>query len=252
MPDAQFADPRLAAIYDDLDADRSDLDHWSDIVRELRARSIVDVGCGTGTFACRLANLGLNVTAVDPALASLDVARRKPGADLVAWVHGTSADLSGLNVDIVTMTGNVAQVFLEDHDWMHTLAQIRNSLRPSGHFVFETRDPRRRGWEEWMFDNTHATVDIAGIGRIESFVELLDVSLPLVSFRWTYRFERDGTVLTSDSTLRFRDVDELRTSLREANFSVREVRDAPDRPGREFVVIAQTVDQFSADQPGCH
>ncbi len=31
-PDAVFSDPRLAAIYDDLDPDRSDLDHYESIV----------------------------------------------------------------------------------------------------------------------------------------------------------------------------------------------------------------------------
>jgi len=60
-----------------------------------------------------------------------------------------------------------------------------------------------------------------------------------VTFRSTFEFESDGAVLTSDSTLRFRTRDELTNSLSEAEFSVQEVRDAPDRPGREFVFIAQ-------------
>ena len=55
MPDAIFADPCLAAIYDDIDGDRSDLGHYEAIVEELGARRVLDVGCGTGTFACRLA-----------------------------------------------------------------------------------------------------------------------------------------------------------------------------------------------------
>jgi 2-polyprenyl-3-methyl-5-hydroxy-6-metoxy-1,4-benzoquinol methylase len=75
VPDNHFADPRLAAIYDDLDDDRSDLDHYVQLVFENGARTVLDVGCGTGSLACRLAELGLNVTGVDPAEASLDVAR---------------------------------------------------------------------------------------------------------------------------------------------------------------------------------
>ena len=51
MPDAAFEDPRLAALYDVLDPDRSDLDAYAAIARELGARSLLDVGCGTGTFA---------------------------------------------------------------------------------------------------------------------------------------------------------------------------------------------------------
>ena len=67
-----------------------------------------------------------------------------------------------------------------------------------------------------------------------------EVALPLVTFSDEFRFE-DGTVLTSTSTLRWRDEAELRASLEAARFDVEEVRDAPDRPGREFVVIARAV-----------
>jgi predicted nicotinamide N-methyase len=40
------------------------------------------------------------------------VARAKPGAERVRWVHGYATDLPPLQVDLVTMTANVAQVFL--------------------------------------------------------------------------------------------------------------------------------------------
>ena len=86
MADAAFADPRLAEIYDPLDPDRSDLDVYAAMAQEFGARSVLDVGCGTGTLACLLAARGLEVIAVDPAAASLDVARRKPGAGGVGLV----------------------------------------------------------------------------------------------------------------------------------------------------------------------
>jgi hypothetical protein len=38
--------------------------------------------------------------------------------------------------------------------------------------------------------------------------------------------------------LRFRTLGEIERSLQTAGFTVDEVRDAPDRPGREFVVLA--------------
>ncbi len=61
MPDAIFDDPRLAAVYDPLDPDRSDLDGYVAVVDEFRARSVIDVGCGTGTLAVTLAARGVNV-----------------------------------------------------------------------------------------------------------------------------------------------------------------------------------------------
>jgi hypothetical protein len=65
------------------------------------------------------------------------------------------------------------------------------------------------------------------------------VALPFVSFRYTYTFLADGAVITSDSTLRFRGRDELESSLTARGYRVLEVRDAPDRPGREFVFITE-------------
>jgi hypothetical protein len=64
------------------------------------------------------------------------------------------------------------------------------------------------------------------------------VSLPFVTFRGTFAFHADGTTLTSDSTLRFRTRDEIVASLEVARFRVDEVREAPDRPGKEYVFLA--------------
>jgi 2-polyprenyl-3-methyl-5-hydroxy-6-metoxy-1,4-benzoquinol methylase len=76
--DAIFEDPRLAHIYDAVDADRSDLAAYVAVVDELGAQLILDVGCGTGTFASLLAQQGREVIGIDPAAASLAVARTKP------------------------------------------------------------------------------------------------------------------------------------------------------------------------------
>jgi hypothetical protein len=46
-------------------------------------------------------------------------------------------------------------------------------------------------------------------------------------------------VLTSESTLRFRHRDEVTASLAAAGYVVDQVRQAPDRPGRELVFIAR-------------
>ncbi|HEY5784984.1 MAG TPA: hypothetical protein VIT65_09415 [Microlunatus sp.] len=61
-PDATFADPRQAALYDDFNGDRSDLPAYLAIADEVGARHVVDVGCGTGALAVRLAERGFAVT----------------------------------------------------------------------------------------------------------------------------------------------------------------------------------------------
>jgi hypothetical protein len=49
-------------------------------------------------------------------------------------------------------------------------------------------------------------------------------------------------VLESQSTLRFRDRGEIADSLAAAGYRLDGVRDAPDRPGLEFVFIARRAD----------
>ena len=46
-------------------------------------------------------------------------------------------------------------------------------------------------------------------------------------------------MLHSDSTLRFRGLDELEASLAALGFVTVEVREAPDRPGLEHVFVAR-------------
>jgi SAM-dependent methyltransferase len=238
VADAIFEVRRLADIYDAMDPDRRDLDAYVALAEGLGARSVLDIGCGTGTFACLLAGRGIEVTGVDPAGASRDVARAKPGADQVRWVHGDATMLPPLHVDLATMTGNVAQVFLTDEEWATTLRCAHAALRPGGHLVFETRDPRREAWRAWDREHSYVRADIPEAGVVEAWEEVTDVSGELVSFRSTSVFQEDGAVLISDSTLRFRRRDEIADSLLAAGFAVEEVRDAPDRPGLELVFVA--------------
>jgi SAM-dependent methyltransferase len=239
VPDPIFGHARLAAIYDLIDDDRSDLDAYVAIAEELGARSVLDIGCGTGTLACRLAKAGMRVIGLDPARASLDVARRKPGAEQVRWVHGDVSQLPALAVDLATMTGNVAQVFLTDTEWTQLLTAVQAAVRPRGWLVFETRNPSRRAWETWTKNETYRRVVIPRVGLVDTWIELIHVELPYVSFRHTFRFRVDGTELTSDSTLRFRTGGEVAETLDGAGLRVREVRDAPYRPGGELVFVAQ-------------
>jgi SAM-dependent methyltransferase len=239
VPDAIFAHPRLAFIYDAFDGLRDDLAAYVGIAGELAADLVLDVGCGTGCLAILLAGTGRTVVGVDPAAASLEVARSKDGSAAVTWIQGDATRIPAVGADLALMTGNVAQVFLTDEDWAQVLRAIGAALRPRGYLVFETRRPGRRAWEEWVADTGPVTLDVPGTGPVEQRRVVTVVDLPLVSFRYTYTFLADGAVITSDSTLRFRGRDELESSLAAQGYRVLDVREAPDRPGREFVFIAQ-------------
>jgi hypothetical protein len=116
-----------------------------------------------------------------------------------------------------------------------------------GRLVFETRDPAAKAWLEWNRERSYRRTVVAGVGAVQAWEAVVDVSGELVSFRSTFVFESDGAVLTSESTLRFRHRDEVIASLATAGFVVDEVRQAPDRPGRELVFIARRAD---AGAPG--
>ena len=242
MADALFEEPRLARVYDPLDPDRDDLAVYAAIVAEFGARSVLDIGCGTGTFACLLAGRGVEVIGVDPAAASLNVARAKPGAGRVRWLRCGAARLPPLQVDLATMTGNVAQVFVTDEEWAAVLRSAHAAVRPGGRLVFETRDPAAQAWREWNRAGSLSRADVPGAGAVESWAEVTDIRGDLVSFRSIFVFAADGAVLTSESTLRFRRRDEVADSLMAAGFTVDDVRDAPDRPGRELVFVARRPD----------
>ena len=68
---------------------------------------------------------------------------------------------------------------------------------------------------------------------------MTDVDGDLVTFESPNVFEADGVVITSRSTVRFRSRDQIESSLAQSGFIVDDVRDAPDRPGRELVFVAR-------------
>jgi SAM-dependent methyltransferase len=109
----------------------------------------------------------LDVIGVDPAAALLEVAGRKWGADRVRWLHGDATSLPPLAVGMVTMTGNVAQVFLTDEEWATTLRAARRALRRGGRLVFEVRDPSRPAWQAWNREQSLATVHVPEVGNVD-------------------------------------------------------------------------------------
>jgi SAM-dependent methyltransferase len=222
MRDGEFQDPRLVVVYDAECRWARDDDFYLALVNETPAARVLDLGCGTGRLTLALAAAGHAVSGVDPARASLDAARGKPGADRVRWIEGTAEILPDRAFDVAVLTSHVAQVFVDDAGWADVLADLRRCLVPGGRLAFDSRDPDDRRWERWNPTDSRRRVPLPDGREVRAWTELTDVRNGSVSFTHHYVFP-DGEERLSSATLRFRTEDELRSSVRSAGFTVERV-----------------------------
>lgn len=98
--------------------------------------TVVDVGCGTGTFGIALAASRPDATVIgvdgDPEI--LAIARAKPGADSVEWHQGLAGQLplADASADVVTMS--LVLHHLLPAEKREAMAEARRVLRPGGSF----------------------------------------------------------------------------------------------------------------------
>lgn len=222
MRNAEFNDVRLVPVYDAAFGWAQDDDFFLSVVEEVPASRVLDLGCGTGRFTLAMAAAGHTVTGVDPAPASLAAARAKPGADAVTWIDGTSRDLPDNAFDQCVMTSHVAQFFTDDASWAGLLADLRRALTGGGRVVFDSRDPRDRGWERWNPAETRRHLTLPDGRTITMWGDVLDVRNGCVESRIHYEYP-SGEELLSSTVLRFRSEDELRASLADAGFAVERI-----------------------------
>lgn len=247
MHHAEFNDAALVMVYDAEFGWSRDDDFFASVVSEVPASRVLDLGCGTGRLALALAAAGHHVTGVDPARASVEAARAKPGADQVTWIEGTSAVLPDAAFDTAVMTSHVAQYFLTDEDWAGVLADLHRALVPGGRLTFDSRDPRARGWEHWGERYSRRDLPLPDGRTVTITLEVTSVAGGVtggvVSSSARYAFS-DGSQLVSTEDLRFRTEDELRSSLDAAGFAVEQIyggwnRDPVGSPDGEFLVLAR-------------
>jgi SAM-dependent methyltransferase len=220
--DLHYVDPRLVELYDHDNPPGADSDFYLSLAESLHTRTILDFGCGTGVLTRAFATQGRTVIGVDPAAAMLAYARRQPGAEQVHWIEGYANALGTPEADLVVMTGNVAQVFLEDADWAETLHAIHGALRVGGYLAFESRNPADKAWQRWNREATHEQINTA-FGPLECWLELVHVGDQRVTFAGYNVFHNTGEVLIVESELRFRSQLELSDSLQAAGFVVEHV-----------------------------
>lgn len=243
MHNGEFNLPRLAEIYEVFSRWGASDQFFLDAANETHCSRILDLGCGTGQITVKLADAGHQVTGIDPALASLDVAQRKPGAERVRWIHGLAADAPTGEFDLALMTNHVAQFLTTDEEWAAALAHLRRALVTGGRLLFDSRDPAARGWDAWVPEDREQAPLPDG-RTVENWTEVVDETGELVTFVQHYLFSDSPAELLSRSTLRFRSEATLRTTLEVAGFEIDHLyggwqRELVGRGDGEFIVIAR-------------
>lgn len=190
-------------------------------LKKLNVATIADLGCGTGRLTTHFARDGYHITAIDPNEEAIEMARRKPNADRVHWVVGDSSNLQTNRYDAVVMTANVAQVFLTDKSWMQVTSDVYRALRAGGHFIFDTRNPLAKAWEEWAKDLSPDTAkDMVSGDPLEIHTAYEGFEGDVFTFYESVVNVRTGEVLIHEKMqLRFRKHEEYNASLKQIGFS---------------------------------
>jgi 2-polyprenyl-3-methyl-5-hydroxy-6-metoxy-1,4-benzoquinol methylase len=197
--DLSYQNSRLVEIYDLDNPWAQDTDFYLALAEPGLCR-VLELGCGTGTLACALAQRGHRVTGVDPAAPMLAIAATKPHAEKVEWIQSRAQEYrSDRRFDLIVMMGHVFQILLTDEEVLAVLATMRRHLKAGGKAGFETRNPHIDWAGVW---GTHGPVEhILSDGRLRETLEITNVSAELISFQ--QQFEFPEVTLTTSSTLRF-------------------------------------------------
>lgn len=159
---------KFAYVYDELMEDMP-YPEWIRFARMAwekhgMPKTVVDLGCGTGSITIPLVNAGFEVTGIDLSADMLSVARRKmegtsQGARLfregsVRWVQQdmTEWELPRQSDSVISFC-DCMNYLLEEKDIVSTFRRTYDGLKPGGTFLFDVHHPDtfRRYEEEQPF-----------------------------------------------------------------------------------------------------
>ncbi|MER7046452.1 class I SAM-dependent methyltransferase [Streptomyces jumonjinensis] len=128
----------------------------------------LDVGCGTGKFARRLAHLGIGVDAIDPSQEAVSEARAL--SERIAddrsphFQHAdvTEVELPKAHYDFISCLASI------HHMPFDTVAALRDALAPGGILVILGCYPERT-WLDWAW--SLAAVPVNAVARLAVAVE---------------------------------------------------------------------------------
>lgn len=158
----------LASIYDEI---MSDIDYafWSDFIDAIiqehhpNAESVLELGCGTGSFALLLDELGCyRITATDASASMIDRAKEKAGG-IENNVKFEILDFRNITIksrfDVVLMLFDSINYLLNRNDIISMLREVRKVLNPNGCFIFDFTTPGNSIRAEHLLNEERVTDD---------------------------------------------------------------------------------------------
>ncbi|QPC46953.1 class I SAM-dependent DNA methyltransferase [Mangrovibacillus cuniculi] len=136
---------RFALVYDELMEDVP-YDHWlTHTINQVNiynenAKTVADIGCGTGTIAIELAKKGYDVTAVDLSDDMLFIASEKAQEQSVSLslYQQDMRELSDIGpFDVVTIFLDSLNYVTEKEEVIQTLQRVYDILTPGGLLLFD-------------------------------------------------------------------------------------------------------------------
>ncbi len=191
MSDAAFT--LIAPYYDEL-MHNVPYDFWVRYVHELieryrlKVRSILDLACGTGNVAMRLARMGYEVWGVDISAPMVAEARRKAqeaGLDIHYEVQDASQLQLSKRFDLVLSLFDSLNYILSPEKLQEAFQRVYNHLQSGGAFLFDVNT--EYALREGLFDQ-----DNLGSRR-----RLL--------YRWKSRYDEESKLCTVEMEFWLRD-----------------------------------------------
>ncbi len=212
--DNHYVNPKLARLYDLDSGWNIERDFYMSLAGD-SPKSILDLGCGTGLICEALAGKGHDVTGADPAPAMLAIAKTKPNSSRVNWVQTKAQNFkTDKKFDLIIMTGNAFQVFLQDEDLKSVFQVMSAHLKDDGLIVFETRNPDLDWKSRWNYEEILETPE----GTVIESRRHLRSNGPSMKFELLYKFPDE--TLNSQSELRFWRPEEIKLHASKAGLFI--------------------------------
>ena len=191
----------LAQSYDrltnDVDYDATVEFYYDILAREgISPRTAVDLACGTGSVALRLAQRGLQVTAVDLSWEMLMVAQQK-AAEADVYPQFACQPLQQLRlprgVDLAVCALDSIDYILDPKDCELAIQRIFKALNPGGCFIFDVNTPEKlRAMDGQVFLDEDEDVYCVWRGEFDEATNICSYGMDLFQRRgdlWQRSFE---------------------------------------------------------------